>query len=210
MINSSNLIRILIADDHPAMREGLSALLERQPDFEVVALARDGKEAIALYRQHLPNVLLLDLSMPGMDGTDVITAVRAEFAHARIMILTTFDGDEDIYRALRAGACGYLLKDVPSQELFTGIRHVHAGQKYLMSQVAYKLTDRFQGSELTERELEVLKLMVQGKSNCEISTDLNVVEGTVKFHVRNILQKLGVSDRTQAVIAALKRGFFRF
>jgi two-component system, NarL family, response regulator len=210
LINSSNLIRVLIADDHPAMREGLAALLERQPDFEVVALAQNGKEAIALYRQHQPDILLLDLSMPSMDGTEVITAIRTEFAKARIMILTTYDGDEDIYRALRAGACGYLLKDVASQELFTGIRNVHAGQKYLMSQVAYKLTDRFQGSELTERELEVLALMVQGKSNSEISAELNVVEGTVKFHVRNILQKLGVSDRTQAVIVALKRGFFRF
>jgi two-component system, NarL family, response regulator len=210
LTHSLNLIRILIADDHPAMREGLAALLEQQPDFEVVALARDGKEAITLYRQHQPDVLLLDLSMPNMDGTEVTAAVRTEFAHARIMILTTYDGDEDIYRALRAGACGYLLKDVPSQEIFTGIRNVYAGQKYLMSQVAYKLTDRFQGSELTERELEVLMLMVQGKSNCEISVDLNVVEGTVKFHVRNILQKLGVSDRTQAVIVALKRGFFRF
>jgi two-component system, NarL family, response regulator len=203
-------IRIMIADDHPPMREGLAALLERQSDFAVVALAQNGKEAIALYRQHQPDVLLLDLSMPGMNGTEVLAAIRTEFAYARVIILTTYDGDEDIYRALRAGASGYLLKDAPSQELFMGIRNVYAGQKYLMSRVALKLTDRFQGAELTERELEVLMLMVQGKSNSEISTDLNVVEGTVKFHVRNILQKLGVSDRTQAVIVALKRGFFRF
>jgi DNA-binding NarL/FixJ family response regulator len=208
-MTSLNPIRILIADDHPAMREGLAALLEQQPDFEVVALAQDGEKAIALYRQHQPDVLLLDLAMPCKSGAEVVMAVRSEFLHARIIILTTYDGDEDIYRALRAGACGYLLKDVPSQELFEGIRKVHAGQKYLMSQVALKLTERLQGSELTERELEVLALMVQGKSNSEISGALQVVEGTTKFHVRNILQKLGVSDRTQAVVLALKRGFFR-
>lgn len=206
---TNQTIRILIADDHPAMREGLAALLGLQPDFQVVALAKDGLETIVLYRQHQPDVLLLDLSMPGMEGSEVVAAIRAEFASTRIIILTTYDGDEDIYRSLRAGACGYLLKDVPSQELFTGIRKVNAGQKYLMSQVALKLTERLQGEELTERELEVLALIVQGKSNHEISEALCIVDGTVKFHVRNILQKLGASDRTRAVVTALKRGFFR-
>jgi two-component system, NarL family, response regulator len=202
-------IRILIADDHPPMREGLAALLGLQQDFQVVALAKDGLETIALYHQHQPDVLLLDLSMPGMKGTEIVAAIRAEFACARIIILTTYDGDEDIYRCLRAGACGYLLKDVPSQELFDGIRKVNAGQKYLMSQVALKLTERLQREELTERELKVLALMIQGKSNHEIGEELCIVDGTVKFHVRNIMQKLGVSDRTQTIIVALKRGFFR-
>lgn len=201
-------IRILIADDHPSMREGLAALLGLQPDFQVVALAKDGLETIALYHQHQPDVLLLDLSMPGMEGSELVAAIRAKFASARIIILTTYDGDEDIYRSLKAGACGYLLKDVPSQELFDGIRKVNTGQKYLMNQVALKLAERLQGEELTERELGVLALMIQGKSNHEIGEALCIVDGTVKFHVRNIIQKLGVSDRTQAIIVALKRGFF--
>ncbi len=205
----SSPIRIMIADDHPSMREGLAALLERQSDLQVIALAADGQEAIDLYHEHQPDILLLDLSMPRKSGAEVVTEIRADFPHARIIILTTYDGDEDIYRTLRAGAVGYLLKDVSNRELFSSIRHVHAGEKYLMPQVAMKLTDRFQASELTDRELEVLTLMVQGQSNADISAALNVVEGTVKFHVRNILQKLGASDRTQAVIIALKRGFFR-
>jgi two-component system, NarL family, response regulator len=207
MIDSTT-IRLLVADDHPAMREGLAALLGLQPDFQVVALAKNGLEAIALYRQHRPDVLLLDLSMPGMGGSEVVNAIRAEFTSAHILVLTAYDGDEDIYRSLKAGACGYLLKDVPSQELFDGIRKVNAGQKYLMSQVTLRLIERLQGEELTERELEVLALMIQGKSNHEISEVLCVVDGTVKFHVHNILQKLGASDRTQAVVTALKRGFF--
>jgi two-component system, NarL family, response regulator len=201
-------IRILIADDHPPMREGLAVLLGLQPDLQVVALAKDGLETIALYQQYQPDVLLMDLSMPGMEGSKLVAAIRAEFASARIIILTTYDGEEDIYRSLRAGACGYLLKDIPSKELFDVIRKVNAGQKYLMNQVAVKLTERLQGEELTERELEVLALMIQGKSNHEIGEALCIVNGTVKFHVRNILQKLDVSDRTQAIIAALKRGFF--
>ena len=201
-------IRILIADDHPPMREGLAALLGLQPDFQVVALAKNGLETIALYHQHQPDVLLLDLSMPGMEGSELVTVIRDKFKSARIIILTTYDGDEDIYRSLRAGACGYLLKDIPCEELFDGIRKVNAGQKYLMSQVALKLTERLQKEELTERELVVLTLMIHGKSNHEIALALCIVDGTVKFHVRNILQKLGVSDRTQAIIVALKRGFF--
>lgn len=205
----STIIRLLIADDHPPMREGLSALLEKQSDFQVVALAQNGAEAIALFRQHHPDVLLMDLRMPEMEGVEVVTALRTEFAQARVIILTTYDGDEDIYRALRAGACGYLLKDAPCQELFEAIRKVHTGQKYVMPSVAQKLTQRFSDSELTDRELEVLRLMVQGKSNRRISQELQVVEGTVKFHVRNILEKLGAGDRIQAVTIALKRGLAR-
>lgn len=202
-------IRLLVADDHPPMREGLSALLEKQPDFQVVALAQNGVETIAQFRQHQPDVLLMDLRMPEMEGADVVSTLRNEDSNARIIILTTYDGDEDIYRALRAGAYGYLLKDAPCQELFEAIRKVHIGQKYFMPSVAQKLTERFSDSELTDRELEVLRLMVQGKSNRKISEELCVVEGTVKFHVRNILEKLGASDRTQAVTIALKRGLAR-
>lgn len=202
-------IRLLVADDHPPMREGLSALLEKQLDFQVIALAENGVEAIAQFRHHLPDILLMDLRMPYMEGAEVVTTLRTEFPDAHIIILTTYDGDEDIYRALRAGASGYLLKDVPCQELFDAIRKVHSGQKYVTPSVAQKLTERFSESELTDRELEVLRLMVQGKSNRKISEELCVVEGTVKFHVRNILEKLGASDRTHAVTIALKRGLAR-
>ena len=202
-------IRLLIADDHPSMREGLSALLEKQSDFQVVALAQNGVDAIAKYRQYRPDVLLTDLRMPEMEGAEAVTVLRTEFPDARIIILTTYDGNEDIYRALRAGASGYLLKDAPCQELFEAIRKVYIGQKYMMLSVAQKLTERFSDSELTDRELEVLRLMVQGKNNRAIGEELFIVEGTVKYHVRNILEKLGASDRTQAVTIALKRGLAR-
>ncbi|MBD1919044.1 response regulator transcription factor [Phormidium sp. FACHB-322] len=202
-------IRILIADDHPALREGLSALLERQCDLRVVAMAANGQEAVALAQTHQPDVILMDLRMPCLEGADAVATICGEWPEARIIILTTYDGDEDIYRALRAGAKGYLLKDAPCEELFTAIRQVHGGQKYIMSQVAQKLADRFQSSELTDRELEVLQLLVQGNTNRDISEALCVAEGTVKFHVRNILDKLGACDRTQAVTIALKRGLAR-
>ena len=208
-IQPSTVIRVMIADDHPALREGLSALLERQADLQVVAMAADGEEAIALVATHQPDVILMDLRMPRLEGADAVAAICTQWPEARIIILTTYDGDEDIYRALRAGAKGYLLKDAPCEELFTALRQVHRGQKYIMSQVAQKLTDRFQSSELTDRELEVLQLLVQGNTNRDISAALRVAEGTVKFHVRNILDKLGAGDRTQAVTIALKRGLAR-
>ncbi|MEB3211005.1 MAG: response regulator transcription factor [Leptolyngbyaceae bacterium] len=202
-------IRVLIADDHPSLREGLSVLLSQQADFQVIATAGDGEEAIAQYQRHQPDVMLLDLRMPKREGLDVVSIIRTDYPDARIIVLTTFDGDEDIYRALRAGARGYLLKDVPCQEIFDAIRKVHQGQRYIMSEVAQILSERFQSSELTDRELMVLSLLVKGKSNREISEELCVVEGTVKYHVRNILEKLGAGDRTQAVTIALKRGLAR-
>ncbi|MEP0906365.1 response regulator transcription factor [Leptolyngbya subtilissima ST-M1] len=208
-IQPPTVIRVMIADDHPALREGLSALLERQADLQVVAMAADGQQAVALVGTHQPDVILMDLRMPHLEGADAVAAICTQWPEARIIILTTYDGDEDIYRALRAGAKGYLLKDAPCEELFTAIRQVHCGQKYIMSQVAQKLTDRFQSSELTDRELEVLQLLVQGNTNRDISEALCVAEGTVKFHVRNILDKLGAGDRTQAVTIALKRGLAR-
>lgn len=208
-IQPPTVIRVMIVDDHPALREGLSALLERQADLQVVAMAADGEAAIALVATHQPDVILMDLRMPRLEGADAVATICTQWPEARIIMLTTYDGDEDIYRALRAGAKGYLLKDAPCEELFTAIRQVYLGQKYIMSQVAQKLTDRFQSSELTDRELEVLQLLVQGNTNRDISAALCVAEGTVKFHVRNILDKLGASDRTQAVTIALKRGLAR-
>lgn len=202
-------IRILIADDHPVVREGLAAMIEREPDMTVVAQAKTGREAVELFRRHRPDVTLMDLRMPEMEGVDAIVAIRAEFLLARIVVLTTYDGDEDIYRGLRAGAKAYLLKDAPAEDLLDTIRAVHRGKTRVPPEVAAKLAGRVSGSELTARELAVLKLIVDGKSNEEIGRALSITEGTVKFHVNHILGKLNVSDRTQAATAALKRGIVR-
>lgn len=199
-------IRVLIADDHPVVRTGLALMLNYESDMEVVAEASNGQEAVALYGRHRPDVTLMDLRMPEMDGIEAITTIRRESPTARIILLTTYDGDEDIYRALRAGAPAYLLKDAPFSEVLQAIRAVHAGQKHITVEVGAKLADRAGHPELTEREMDVLRLLVQGKSNLEIAADLCIAEGTVKFHINHILNKLGVDDRTQAVIAALKRG----
>jgi two-component system, NarL family, response regulator len=199
-------IRILISDDHPFMREGLAAVLDYQTDMAVVAQASNGHEAVDLFRQHQPDVMLMDLRMPELSGVEAIALICAEFAEARIIVLTTYDRDEDIYRGLRAGAKGYVLKDAEPDELMTAIRLVHSGQQYIPLAVGAKLVERMGSAELSERELEVLRLMSAGKSNLEVGTALSIAEGTVKFHVKNILSKLGVSDRTQAMIIALKRG----
>jgi DNA-binding NarL/FixJ family response regulator len=202
-------IRLLIVDDHPPMREGLAALLERQGSFQAVALAANGQEAIEQYRIHQPDVVLMDVQMPVMEGAAATAALCQEFPQARILMLTTYEGDEDIYQALRAGALGYLLKGAPSEELFEAIRTVRDGRKYLTSSVVINLVERPLGLELSDREMKVLQLMVQGKSNREIGKALAVTEGTVKFHVSNIFQKLGAKDRVQAVTIALKRGLVR-
>lgn len=199
-------INILLVDDHPIVREGLAALIERRGDMRVVAEAAEGETAVALYAQYQPDVVLIDLRMPGMGGVAAITAVRQQFPTARFIILTTYDGDEDIYRGLQAGAMAYLLKDTPRQELLDTIRAVHAGQKRIPPEVAAKLTERMLGPALTEREQAVLDLIVRGRSNKEIGQELSITEGTVKAHVNNVLGKLGVSDRTQAVTEALRRG----
>lgn len=205
-MNQINAIRVLIADDHPIVRQGLAALIEREPDMTVVGQASDGHEAIEIFRQHQPDVTLMDLRMPQVGGVAAITAICAEFDDPRLIVLTTYDGDEDIYRGLRAGAKGYLLKDAEPDELLEAIRCVGAGQKYIPATVGAKLAERVRNPELSERELDVMHLIAEGKSNQEISAALCISESTVKFHVNNILSKLGVSDRTQAVIAALKRG----
>jgi DNA-binding NarL/FixJ family response regulator len=206
MMKKSNVIRVLIADDHLIVRQGLVALLEQEPDMMVVGQARDGLEAVTGFREHQPDVALIDLRMPQMDGVAAITAICGEFAHARIIVLTTYDGDEDIYRGLQAGARGYLLKDTEPDELFRAIRAVIAGKKYIPVIVGAKLVERMSSPELSDRELDIIRLIVAGNNNHEISGVLHISESTVKFHISNLLSKLGVNDRTQAAIVALKRG----
>ncbi|AUT01879.1 DNA-binding response regulator [Nostoc sp. CENA543] len=201
-----NQIRILIVDDHPVVRQGLAAMIDRESDMAVVGQACNGREAVAVFRQHQPDVTLMDLRMPEMDGVAAITAICNEFENAQIIVLTTYDGDEDIYRGLKAGAKGYLLKDAEPDELLAAIRMVNAGQKYIPPSVGAKLAERVGVLQLSGRELEVIRLMATGKTNQEIASALQISEGTVKYHVNNILSKLGVSDRIQAVITALKRG----
>ncbi len=199
-------IQILIADDHPIVRDGLNAVINDQPDMEVVAEAANGKDAVELALQYRPDVTLIDLRMPQKNGVEAVTAIRAEWPQARIIILTTYDGDEDIYRALQAGAQAYLLKGMPRAELLDTIRAVHAGHKRLPPEVATKLAERISAAELTDRERQVLKLIVEGYSNKEIGERLSITEGTVKSHVNGVLGKLGVHDRTQAVTEAVRRG----
>ncbi|NJO39396.1 MAG: response regulator transcription factor [Cyanobacteria bacterium RU_5_0] len=205
-MSQPDVIRVLIADDHPMMREGLAAVIEYKPDMTVVGQARNGQEAIDLFRQYQPDVTLMDLRMPEVGGVEAIMTICAEFVNPRIIVLTTYDGDEDIYRGLRAGARGYLLKDAEPDELLAAIRTVYDGRQFIPLAVGAKLVERMGNPELSDRELEVLQLMAKGNSNQEISTALSIAEGTVKFHVKNILSKLKVNDRTQAVITALKRG----
>lgn len=199
-------IRVLIADDHPVVRSGLVMILQQATGIDVVAEANTGLEAITLFHQHQPDVVLMDLKMPGMGGVDAIAAIRQECPEVRIIILTTYDGDEDIYRGLSVGARGYLLKNVTRQELIEAVERVHAGQKYIPTEVGARLAERMSSPQLTPREQEVLLLLTEGKSNQDIAAAIMVSEGTVKFHINGILRKLNVSDRTQAVLVALKRG----
>lgn len=205
-MSQSSAIRVLVVDDHPVVRRGLVTMLEEAPDILVVDQAENGYEALAVFRQQQPDVTLMDLRMPEMDGVATITAICAEFPAARIIVLTTYDGDEEIYQALRAGAKGYLLKDTEPDTLLNAIHTVHSNQQYIPSKVAAKLVQRMNYPELSQRELEVLQLVAQGMSNLEIGVALNISEGTVKSNINRILSKLGVKDRTQATIIALKRG----
>lgn len=202
----TNPIRILIADDHPIVCEGLAALINRRKDMIVVAEARNGQEAVALFQQHQPDVALIDLRMPELNGVMAIEKIRHLHPDAQIVVLTTYDGDEDIYRALRAGAQGYLLKDAPRQELLATIRAVHQGKTILAPALAEKLVSHTRSENLSPRELDVLQLMSEGQLNKEIGATLNITEGTVKLHVNSILSKLMVTNRTEAVNVALKRG----
>jgi two-component system NarL family response regulator len=208
-------IRILIAEDHTVVRQGLIALLRLVEGFEIVAEATNGLQALALFRQHRPDITLMDLRMPapaGIPGTDdtggveAIKAIRSEFPDARIIVLTTFDGDEDIFRAIQAGARGYLLKGMDADDLIDAIQTVHRGKSRIPAAIAERLAERLSGNALTERETEVLKTIVAGKSNKEIAAALFISEATVKTHINNLLSKLGVADRTQAATMALHRG----
>lgn len=199
-------IRIMVVEDHHVVRQGLVALLNTVPDMSVVAEGSDGKQAVDLFRRHEPDVTLMDLRMPNMSGVDAVTEIRQNFPAARIIVLTTFDGDEDIYRALQAGARAYLLKGMFGDELMEAIRAVHAGKSRIPPAVAERLANRMGTPGLTARELDVLRLIVGGKSNKEIGEGLNISEATVKTHINNILSKLGVTDRTQATTMALQRG----
>ncbi|QLE57952.1 response regulator transcription factor [Nostoc sp. TCL26-01] len=205
-MNQPSSIRVLVVDDHPVVRQGLIGLLEEAPDIVIVGQGRNGHEAIAVFQQQQPDVTLMDLRMPQMGGVQAITVICNEFPNAQIIVLTTYDSDEEIYQGLRAGAKGYLLKDSEPEELLTAIRTVARGQKYIPPNVAAKLVQRLTAPELSDRELEVLQLVGQGMNNQEISTALNISESTVKTHINRILSKLDVKDRTQAAIIALKRG----
>lgn len=199
-------IRVLVVDDHPVVLQGLIGMLEKASDIVIVGQGRNGHEAIAVFQQQQPDVTLMDLRMPEMGGVEAITVIRSEFPNAQIMVLSTYDTDEEIYQGLRAGAKGYLLKDSEPEELLAAIRTVNRGQRYVPPNVAAKLVQRVTGPELSDRELEVLRLVGQGMSNQEISTALTISESTVKTHINRILSKLEVKDRTQAAIIALKRG----
>lgn len=199
-------IRVLVVDDHNVVRQGLVALLNVVEGLTVVAEAADGLEAIDQFHKHQPDITLMDLRLPRLSGVEAIQRIRMDTPSARFIVLTTYDGDEDIYRALKAGARAYLLKGMTSEDLVTTIRAVHAGKSHIPPAIAEKLAERMGTEDLTPREFDVLKEIVGGKSNKEIATALNVSEATVKTHINSLLGKLGVTDRTQAATAALQRG----
>ncbi len=199
-------VRVVVVDDHHVVREGLVSLLKAAGDIEVVGEAADGIEAIAQICQHQPDVTLLDLRMPRADGVEVIRCIRSESPQARFIVLTTFEGDEDIYRALQAGASAYLLKGITAAEMVKTIRTVHAGNSYFPPAITQKLAERMRRRVLTARELDVLEQIVSGKNNKEIGTELRIYQTTVKSHVNSLLGKLCVNDRTQAVTVAIRRG----
>jgi DNA-binding NarL/FixJ family response regulator len=199
-------IRILIADDHTVVRDGLVAIVKQESDMQVVAETGDGQQAVELWKKHRPDVTLMDLRMPSLDGVNAIYAIRAADPGARIVVLTTFDGDEDIYRGMRAGAKSYLLKDVRREELFQCIREVHAGRTFVPPAIAAKLAERLPAEELTPRELDVLRLLAEGKPNKLIGANLAITEVTVKSHVQSLFRKLNVLSRTEAIAVASRRG----
>jgi two-component system, NarL family, response regulator len=207
--SSGERIRVLSADDHPVVRNGIAAMIANEPDIEVVAQARDGAEAVALFEAHAPDVVLMDLRMPTLDGVSAIRAIRAIDPDARVVALTTFDGDTDIHRALSAGACAYLLKDALVGDLVAAIRSAVAGRRLIPPAVASRLAEFTPRVELTAREQEVLQLVADGLRNKEIARVIGRSNETVKDHMQSILQKLGARDRTQAVTLALQRGIIR-
>ena len=208
ILRDSPAIRILTVDDHQLLREGIAAVLEGQPDMVLIGQASNGREAIESFRHHRPDVTLMDLRMPDMSGIEAITAIRAEFPNARIIVLTTYAGDVQAAGALKAGASGYLLKNLVRKELLETIRVVHAGKRRVPPEIATEIAEHVADDALTEREIEVLRRVAAGKSNKVIAAELDISEGTVKTHMKSILPKLDASDRTHAVMIALKRGIF--
>lgn len=202
-------IRVFSVDDHPLLREGIAAVINNQPDMLTVAQAATGGEAVRMFRQHRPDVTLMDLRLPDMSGIDALVAIRSEFPEARVIMLTTFEGDVEIRRALKAGARGYLLKSNPPAELVETIRYVHAGKKAIPPQIAARLAEHFSDETLTEREIDVLRHIAGGNRNRDIGERLFISEETVKVHIKHIMEKLGASDRTQAVAIAVRRGIIQ-
>jgi DNA-binding NarL/FixJ family response regulator len=200
-------IKVLAVDDHPILREGIAAVIEGEEDIELVAEATNGQEAIDLFRRHRPDVTLMDLQMPGMNGIEAIVAIRTESPNARFVVLTTYQGDVQALRALKAGASGYLLKNMLRKELLDTIRAVNAGRRMIPPEIAAELADHVTEDALSDREVEVLRRVATGNSNKIIGSQLNVSEATVKWHMKSILAKLGANDRTHAVTIAIKRGF---
>jgi len=200
----------MVVDDHPAFRAGLTALCESEPDLEVVAEAGDGSEALKIFREVKPDIVLMDLRLPGMGGVEAIMAIRSEFPAARVIVVTTYDGDEDLYRAIQSGAQSYLLKDMSKAEIVGNIRAVHAGQICLAPRLAERLADRKKRRDLSPREMDVLRLLTKGRSNKEIASALNLSEETVKIHLKTLYAKLNVQDRTDAAISAIRQGIVYF
>ena len=206
MSSDANAIRILVVDDHPVVQEGVDALVRRQADIHIVAQASNGREAIEQFRAHRPDVTLMDLQMPVMGGLDALIVLRGEFPEARIIVLTTYTGDAQVLRAIKAGACAYLLKNALHKELLDTIRAVHAGRKYISPEASCELAEHASADALTPAEVRVLRLIAEGNANKEIAVQLSVSEDTVKGQVRNILSKLGAKDRAHAAIIGVKRG----
>lgn len=202
-------IRVLSVDDHPLMHEGIAAMIRRQPDMVLAGEASNGQEAIQQFREHAPDVTLMDLRLPDMSGTDATIAIRSEFPDARVIILTTFAGDVEIARALEAGARAYVLKRTHPKEIVEAIRQVHAGKKKLPPEIAANLAEHYSDEKLTEREAEVLQHIAGGNRNCDIADKLFVTEETVKKHIKHIMEKLGAADRTQAVAIGVRRGIIQ-
>jgi DNA-binding NarL/FixJ family response regulator len=202
----SQPIRILSVEDHPVFREGLSTIIASQPDMILVSQATDAVEALSEFRRHRPDITLMDLRLAGTNGTDALVAIRGEYPQARIVMLTTSDSDGEIQRAMRAGASGYILKSMPKNELLGVIRTVHAGRRYLPPEVAARLSEHFGEENLTDRELQVLRLIRDGHRNKQIADQLAIAETTVNFHIKNLVDKLQANDRTHAVTIAVRRG----